>query len=63
MTIEDWRAELFSLYRKCRAHPSWPKNFNEALDWMDVDAREYLIEIDNLHKAGAMLLKSGSKTN
>jgi hypothetical protein len=59
MSVQEWRSELFSLYRKCREHQNWPKNFNDALEWMDEDARDYLLDLDRLHDTGAMLLKRG----
>lgn len=53
MSAEEWQEELFSLYRKCREHSSWPKNFQSLLEWMDEDAKHFLNEVHSLYEAGA----------
>jgi len=54
VSIQEWKSELFCLYRRCREHPTWPKNFEEAMQWQDDDAREYLKELYELDKRGAL---------
>ena len=53
MIVEDWRKELFYLYTVCKSSSLWPKNFEEAIEWQDDDAKEYLKEIYELDKKGA----------
>jgi len=37
------------------ANPNWPKNLEEAIEWQDdVDAKEYLMELLEMDKKGAM---------
>ena len=55
MSLEEWKEELFYLYECCKAHPNWPKNLEEAIEWQDdVDAKEYLMELLEMDKKGAM---------
>lgn len=53
MSVEDWRESLVYLFKCCREHPTWPKNFEQCLEWQDDDAREYLLELRELDKKGA----------
>jgi len=53
MTVEDWKEELFSLYKHCRLNSAWPDNYKTLLEWVDEDAKEYLQELDRLYKSGA----------
>lgn len=54
MTIEDWKAELFYLFQCCKGNPHlWPKNLEDAIEWQDDDAKEYLKELWELDKKGA----------
>lgn len=52
MSIEEWRSELFYLFKCCRNSPLWPKNFDDILEWQDYDAKEYLMSLRKLDGMG-----------